>query len=162
MIRGVGVVLLAFLISACGHRQLDYVAKPEAGMTWGQASSIVERGFYEDFGKRKPVAVLVTDNYIVLSDGTISEGSGVASTMPIGSGAIAVGSSTVVTKEAGQRLYFSSLGKPTIHQHRMKERYAVMIRSVEGANLRVLFFRSQTRAQEFADAIEYLRLNHVG
>lgn len=155
-----GIVLLAVFISACGHRQLEYVATPEAGMGWDKASLLVEQGFYEDFGKRKPMAVLVTDDYIVLSDGTISEGRGVASAVPVGSAAFAVGSSTVVTKEAGQRLYYSSLGVPTVHQHRLKKRYAVIIRSVEGANLRVVFFRSQFRAQEFASAIEFLRLNH--
>lgn len=151
------VVMVAVLAAGCGHQRLDYSAQAPTGMKWAEAAAIVEQGFYEDFGKRKAAAALVGEEFITLSDGTISTGQGFAAAVPVGIGAIASGSSTVTTREAGQRLYYRSMGKPSVFKRRMKDRYAVMVRSVEGANLRVVMFRSLARAEEFANALEYLR-----
>lgn len=152
--------MVAILAAGCGHQRLDYAAQAPAGMKWPEAAAIVEQGFYEDFGKRKAEAAMVGEDFITLSDGTISTGQGFATAAPLGAGAIAAGSSTVTTREAGQRLYYRSMGRPSVFKRRMKERYAVMIRSNEGANLRVVLFRSLPRAEEFANALEYLRTNH--
>lgn len=158
--RLLAIAMVALMATGCGHTRLDYAAQAPAGMDWQEAAAIVEQGFYEDFGKRKAEAALVGEEFIILSDGTISKGQSYGGATPIGTSVIAAGSSKVTTREAGQRLYYRSMGRPSVFKRRMKDRYAVMIRSEEGANLRTVFFRSLPRAEEFADAVEYLRTHH--
>lgn len=91
------VLLATVVIAGCGHTRMDYVGVAPAGMDRDQAVSIVEQAFYEDYSKTKPQSVAVTDEYILLSDGVVSNGTSFGSATAIGSGAIAAGSSRVVT-----------------------------------------------------------------
>ena len=89
--------LLTLLLAGCGSNRVDYTPAAPVGMTREKAIQVVEQGFYEDYGKKRPVHVEITDRYIVLADGFMSKGSGFASAVPVGTGAIAAGSSTTVT-----------------------------------------------------------------
>ncbi len=152
------VLITTLVLAGCGHTRMNYVGAPPAGMNREQAVSIVEQVFYEDYSKTKPQSVVVTDEYILLSDGVVSNGSSFGSATAIGSGAIAAGSSRVVTKEMGQRIYLRSIGDVGVFQHKMKKgRYAVVIRATDGSTLRAVRTRSLENAQRFADAIAYLK-----
>ncbi|MDP9511399.1 hypothetical protein Q7O56_20380 [Pseudomonas protegens] len=157
--RKIGIVLFtAMILAGCGHQQLAYTPKAVPGMDRQQAVAIVEQVFYEDFSKTRPQSVVVTDQYIALSEGLISKGTSYGSAAPLGTGAIAVGSSTVSTKEVGQRLYFNSMASINVYQQRVREgRYAVIIRAGDGGQQRVVKMRTLEKAQRFADALEYLR-----
>ena len=150
--------LLALCLTGCGSNLINYSPVAPIGMTKEQAAQAVEQGFYEDYGSKRPVHVAITDAYIVLSDGVVSKGSGLASAMPIGKGAIAAGSSTTVTKEMGQRIYFNNLGRTTIYQKRTNaNRYTVVLKAFDQSNIRAIHTRGLAQAQRFADAIEVLR-----
>ena len=156
------VLLATVVIAGCGHTRMDYVGVAPAGMDRDQAVSIVEQAFYEDYSKTKPQSVAVTDEYILLSDGVVSNGTSFGSATAIGSGAIAAGSSRVVTKEMGQRIYLRSIGDVGVFQHKMKKgRYAVVIRAKDGSQLRALRTHSLESAQRFADAIAYLKAHRA-
>lgn len=155
--------VLALCLAGCGSNLVNYSPTAPAGMTKDQAAQAVEQGFYEDYGKKRPVRVAITDAYIVLSDGVVSKGSGLASAMPVGNGAIAAGSSTTVTKEMGQRIYFNNLGRTTIHQKRTNaNRYTVVLRAFDQSDIRAIHTRGLVQAQRFADAIEVLRKPNSG
>ncbi|MCP6695892.1 hypothetical protein [Pseudomonas donghuensis] len=152
------ISLLLTVLSGCGSNRVDYTPMPPAAMTRQQAIEIVEQGFYEDYGKKRPVHVDVTERYILLADGVISKGSGFASATPVGTGAIAAGTSTTITKEMGQRIYFNNLGRTTIHQKRTNpNRCTVVLRAFDQSDVRAIHTRSLAHAQRFADAIEVLR-----
>lgn len=154
------VVLVALLLVACNHVRTGYDPVTRQGMTWDQAVSVVEQGFYEDYGPQKTAAVVITDQFIALDDGTISTGQGVAYAAPVFGGTGVVGSTTVRSRGVGQRLYFKSLGRVEVFRKKMRDhRFAVIITTSEGATARRVFFRSESRAEEFADAVEYLKQN---
>ncbi|WP_153050275.1 hypothetical protein [Pseudomonas sp. MF4836] len=151
-------MLAVAALAGCGSQPIDYAAKAQPGMTRERAVSVVEQVFYEDFSKKRPQYVEVTDEFILLSDGTISKSSGFATAAPIGNGAIAAGNSTTVTKAMGQRIYFRSLGTTTIHKTRGREgRYTVVIRNVDGSGLRNVHMRTQATAEQFIDAVQFLK-----
>lgn len=153
-------LLVALVLTGCGHKQLDYTPKPTPGMDRQQAVSIVEQVFYEDFSKTRPQSVVVTEQFIALSEGLISNGTSFGSAAPVGTGAIAVGSSSVSTREVGQRLYFNSMAVINVYQRRMKSgQFAVVVRGSDGGELRIIKTRSLEKAQRFADALEYLRVH---
>ena len=152
------ILLVVAALSGCGSQPIDYTAKAQPGMTRERAVSVVEQVFYEDYSKKRPQHVEVTDEFILLSDGTVSKSSGFASAVPIGGGAIAAGNSTTVTKAMGQRIYFRSLGSTTIHKVRGREgRYTVVIRSIDGGGLRNVHMRTQATAEQFIDAVQFLK-----
>ncbi|MGP5352531.1 hypothetical protein [Pseudomonas helleri] len=153
------VLLVTAVLAGCGHRQLDYVATPPPGMNHEQAVAAVEQGFYEDWNtKRRPQSVTVTDNYILLADGIVSDGSSFGSAAAIGNGAIVAGSSRVTTKEMGQRIYFGSIGGVVIYQHKVKKnRFVVIIQGADGGELRRINARNRQLAERFGNAISYLK-----
>lgn len=157
------VLLATLVLAGCGHTRLNYVGTPPVGMNRQQAVSIVEQVFYEDYSKTRPQSVVVTDEYILLSDGIVSSGSSFGSATDFGGGgAIAVGSSRVVTKEMGQRLYLRSIGDVGVFQNKVKKgRYVVVIRGVDGGQLRMLRMLSLENAERFSDAIAYLKANRT-
>lgn len=152
------ILLAVAALAGCGSQPINYTAKAQPGMTRERAISVVEQVFYEDYSKKRPQYVEVTDEFILLSDGTISKSSGFATAAPIGNGAIAAGNSTTVTKAMGQRIYFRSLGTVIIHKARGREgRYAVVIRGADGGALRNVYMRTQATAEQFVDAIQFLK-----
>jgi hypothetical protein len=157
--KRIGMILLALAaLAGCGSQPINYTAKAQPGMTRERAVSVVEQVFYEDYSKRRPQYVEITDEFILLSDGTVSKSSGFATAAPIGNGAIAAGNSTTVTKAMGQRIYFRSLGATTIHKARGREgRYTVVMRSIDGAALRNVYMRTQLAAEQFIDAVQFLK-----
>ena len=157
--RAFGVVLLVLILAGCGHSQTQYSPAPRAGMTWDRAVSIIEQGFYEDYGKERPESVKVTPEAIVLADGAITTATHAGTVVPIYGAAAVVGTTSARTVAAGQRIYLSSL-QPSIVAKRTgrDNRYAVIVRTAPGVTARRIFFRSEVRAEEFADALEYLRL----
>ncbi|MGY2234204.1 hypothetical protein ACW9ID_04255 [Pseudomonas gingeri] len=153
------VLLWVVVLTGCGHKQIEYTPRPVSGMDRQQAIDIVEQVFYEDFSKGRPQSVQVTEQFIALSDGTVSNGTTYGTAAPLGNGAVAVGSSTVTTKERGQRLYFSSISSVDLYQSNVRKgRYAVIIRAAEGGQVRTVRTLSLEKAQRFVDALEYLRI----
>jgi hypothetical protein len=151
------IMLLGALLFGC-HRFVDYSANPTSFSSSTEAIELLERIFHEDYGKQKVESVAIYPKYIILSDGIVSRSDGTAVAAPIGGGAIASGTTKTVTQHAGQRLYFSSLGKSTIHQRRLRSgRYVVIVRAHDGAELRKVSMRTLTDAERFVDAIEYLK-----
>jgi len=156
------IALAAVVLAGCGHRQLESVVTAPPGMDRQHAIAAVEQGFYEDWNNDRPQSVVVTDHYILLSDGVVSDGSSFASAVPIGTGAIAAGNSRVITREMGQRIYLSSLGEISIYEHKVKKnRFVVIIRSADGSELRKVNMRSLALAQQFAGAIAYLKAHRA-
>ncbi|MEX5343892.1 hypothetical protein [Pseudomonas sp. I2] len=152
----VGLTIMA--LAGCGHKPIDYSPAPPPGMTREQAVETVEQVFYEDFSKTKPQSVVVTEKFIWLSQGLVSKGTTVATADVIGNSAIGLGTSTVATREVGQRIYFNSIGKIGVFQRKMKSgQFAVVVRATDGSELRAVRMRSLEKAQRFADALEYLR-----
>lgn len=151
------VVVMAVVLSACGHAQINYT--PDPRMSLEEAVSTVEQVFLEDYvPAQRPDRVAVGPEYIVLSDGIVTRGSSVGAAAPLGNGAIALGSSQSVTREAGARLYYRSIGQVTLHARRFKSnRYAILIRNTEGAVLRRVNTTSQEKALRFIDALERLK-----
>ncbi len=153
----------ALLLSGCGHSKTVFTPAPESGMTWEKAVSVIERGFYEDYGRQKPQAVQVTDQAIVLSDGTVSTAVHSGTAVPVYGAAVLVGSSQVKTVAAGQHIYLASLLPSEVYKRNWRDnRYAVIVRTDPGVTSRRIYFRSERRAEEFADALEYLRLAASG
>ncbi|NWD29959.1 hypothetical protein HX793_09265 [Pseudomonas reactans] len=157
------VALMAFLLAGCGHKQLDYTAVPPPSMDRQKAIAAVEQGFYEDWNtKNRPQSVVITDQYILLADGVVSDGSSFGSAAVIGGGAIAASNSRVITREMGQRIYISSIGAVQIYQHKIKaNRFVVIVQELGGAELRKINVRSLSLAQQFADAIAYLKAHRT-
>lgn len=157
------VALVTLVLTGCGHRQLDYVAAPPPGMDHEQAVDAVEQGFYEDWStKARPQSVVVTDKYILLADGVVSDGSSFGSAAAIGNGAIAASNSRVTTKEMGQRIYWGSIGGVVIYQHKVKKnRFVVIIQSTDGGEIRRINARSLQLAERFGNAIAYLKAHRT-
>jgi hypothetical protein len=153
-------VLLACALAGCGSHVVDYSPTPLPANDKQQAASFVEQAFYEDAGRNRPSSVLVTDRYILLSNGLLSKTSSFGSAVPLGTGAIAAGDATTVTKEIGQRLYFNSMTSALIRQKNGRaNRFVVMLRRQDGSTLRAVNARSLMEAKRFADAFETLRLS---
>jgi hypothetical protein len=136
---------------------------PVPTTTFAEAQSIVEQVFLEDYvSDQRPQSVVVGAEYILLLDGLVTTGNSVASAAPIGAGAIAVGSSKSITREAGQRIYYNSLGESTLHSRKFKaNRYVILIRNAEGATLRRINTTNLGKAQRFLDALTYLRSQRI-
>lgn len=151
-------VVYAVLLAGCGHSQIGYTPVAPTGITTQQAASIVEQGFYEDYGQQKPQTAMVTDEFIGLSNGTITRGLTTGTAQAFGGVVVGLGSTFLRTEEINQRIYFRSLGVPIVSKRNGREnRYAVTIRLAEGVTARNVYFRSEQRAREFADALAFLR-----
>ncbi|MBD9671605.1 hypothetical protein IB275_13565 [Pseudomonas sp. PDM21] len=155
-------VIAISMLTACGHTQVAYTPSPRAGMDTKQAASIVEQGFYEDYGSEKAQSAMVTPEYIALSNGTVSRGVNVGQASAYNGVVVGLGSTFMTTQEINQRIYYRSVGAIQVYKKNMRDnRYAVIIRTSEGANARRIFFRSESRAEEFADAMEYLKRSYA-
>lgn len=160
--RNALILLAALAIGGCGHTQIAYTPTPRAGMDTKQAASIVEQGFYEDYGSEKAQSAMVTPEYIALSNGTVSRGVNVGQASAYNGVVVGLGSTFMTTQEINQRIYYRSVGAIQVYKKNMRDnRYAVIIRTSEGANARRIFFRSESRAEEFADAMEYLKRSYA-
>jgi len=155
------VALLAAALSGCGSQRIDYVPTSSHFNDRQQAADVVEQTFYEDFGKKfRPQSVFINEKVIVLSDGVISESTGYASAVPIGAGAIAAGSSKSVTKDANRRIYLNSIHDIAIYQRRGRaSRFTVVIRGSSNQELGSVRMGSLERAQQFSDAVAYLKVS---
>lgn len=156
--RYVIAILVSVLLSACGHTRIDYMPSVRAGADIKHSASIVEQGFYEDYGKQKPDSAMVTEEFIALSNGSVTNGVSISQAGIYGHALVGLGSTYLTTREINQRIYFRSVGDIWVYKHNGREnRYAVVIRSTEQTTDRRVFFRSEARAKEFADALEYLK-----
>lgn len=150
-------LLAAMMVAGCGSRLIEYKPSNNPSMTRKDAISIVEQVFYEDY-KQKPAHVEVTGEYLLLSDGIVSTTSGFASAVPAGNAVMAAGDSVTVTKSAGQRIYWRSLDKVTIHQRKGRtSRYILILRRADGGTLRHVGVFSLQTAQSFVDAVQVLK-----
>lgn len=158
MMRNIlAIALICTFLVGCGHSQIHYQPS-DRNLDWNKAVSIVEQGFYEDYGAQKTQAVAVTSEAIILSDGTISNSVGVSTVSPIAGSALIVGSSTTKTVSAGQRIYLNSLGDSMLMKRNGRDhRYAVIIRIKPGTTARTVFFRTEEQAKKFLDALQYLK-----
>ncbi|MEE1924412.1 hypothetical protein V0R50_22655 [Pseudomonas sp. 148P] len=149
----------AVLIAGCGSKRLDYSPAGSHISSRQQAVEVIEQTFFEDYSKKsRPQSVLVTEKVIVLSDGVISEGTAIGSAVPIGAGAIAVGSSKTVTRDAARRIYLNSIGDVSVFEKRGRSnRFVVVIRGIDGGTLATVRSTRLDRAKLFADAITYLK-----
>ncbi|WP_054908772.1 hypothetical protein [Pseudomonas sp. NBRC 111135] len=160
--RIAGLLFAALLLAGCGHTRVDYTPKPRPGMDTAQAASVVEQGFYEDFGKEKAQSAMVTPEYIALSNGTVSRGVNLGQASAYNGVIVGLGSTYMTTQDINQRIYFRSVGDIQVYKKNAREnRYAVIIRTVEQTTARRIFFRSESRAEEFADAMEYLKRSYA-
>lgn len=151
-------VVSAMLLAGCGHSQIAYTPVAPQGITTQQAASIVEQGFYEDYSQEKPQSAMVTAEFIGLSNGSVTRGLTTGTAQIYNGVAIGLGSTFLRTEEINQRIYFRSLGVPIVSKRNGRDnRYAVTIRLAEGVTARNVYFRSEQRAREFADALAYLR-----
>lgn len=152
------MALIYTALAGCGHSQIQYQPS-DRNLDWNKAVSIIEQGFYEDYGAQKTQAVAVTSEAIILSDGTISNSVGISTASPIAGSALIVGTSTTKTVSAGQRIYLNSLADSMLMKRNGRDhRYAVIIRIKPGATARSVFFRTEHQAKKFLDALEYLKV----
>lgn len=152
------LILMFALMAGCGHSKIAYTPVAPQGITTQQAASIVEQGFYEDYSQQKPQTAMVTEEFIGLSNGTITRGLTTGTAQAFGGVVVGLGSTFLRTEEINQRIYFRSLGVPIVSKRNGREnRYAVTIRLAEGVTARNVYFRSEQRAREFADALAFLR-----
>lgn len=151
-------VVSAMLLAGCGHSQIAYTPAAPQGITTQQAASIVEQGFYEDYSQEKPQSAMVTAEFIGLSNGTVTRGVTTGTGQVFNGVFVGLGSTFLRTEEINQRIYFRALGVPIVSKRNGRDnRYAVTIRLAEGVTARNVYFRSEQRAREFADALVYLR-----
>lgn len=152
-------MLLAVALTGCGHALVDYSPRPD--MSRAEAEQIIEQVFLEDYDQgQRPESVIFTDDYVLLADGVVTRGNSIGSAVPIGNGAIASGSSKYVTKQSGLRIYYSSLGRSTLHAKRARQnRFAILIKNREGSNIRRVSTTNERSAKRFLDALEYMRTN---
>lgn len=154
------LISLAAVLYGCGHSQTHYAPSARQGMTWDRAVSVIERGFYEDYGKERPESVHVTNEAIILSDGSITTAQHAGTAVPVYGAAVLVGSTSAKTIAAGQRIYLNSLAPAIVLKRNARDnRYAVIIRTNPGVTSRRVFFRTEQRAEEFADALEFVRMS---
>lgn len=150
-------IAFAALVSGCGHSQINYTPDNHPGMDTHQAASIIEQGFYEDFSQQKPQSAMVTPDFIALSNGTVSRGFTTGTATAYGGVVTGLGSTFIKTEDINQRIYFRSLGTPIVLKRNGRDnRYAVTIRMAEGSTARNVYFRSEARAKEFADALVFI------
>lgn len=150
--------LFTALVAGCGHSQISYTPVAPQGITTQEAASIVEQGFYEDYSQEKPQSAMVTQEFIGLSNGSVTRGLTTGTAQAYNGVVVGLGSTFLRTEEINQRIYFRSLGVPIVSKRNGREnRYAVTIRLAEGVTARNVYFRSEQRAREFADALVYLR-----
>ncbi|MFD2641882.1 hypothetical protein [Pseudomonas japonica] len=159
MFRVLVVVVLGLIAVGCKSQQVGYEPSGLSFNDRAQAIEVIEQGFFEDYSKKaRPQSVLVTDKVIILSDGIISEGAAFGSAVPIGAGALAVGSSKTVTRDAARRIYLNSIGSIPIFKSRTRSsRYAVIIRGQDGQELGSIRTTSLERAKRFADAVVFVK-----
>ncbi|MNJ37882.1 hypothetical protein D3C77_327180 [compost metagenome] len=159
-IKWAGIALLVAVLAGCGSQRLAYTPSGSHIADRAHAVEVIEQAFFEDYSKKsRPQSVLVTDKVIILSDGVISQGSSVGSAVPIGTGALAVGNSTVVTREASRRIYLNSIGEVTLYQKRGRSnRFVVIVRAIDGSPLASIRTFSLDRAKQFSDAITYVKV----
>lgn len=159
MLRVLLAAGVAALIAGCGSKRLNYSPVGSHIGSRQEAIEVVEQTFFEDYSKKfRPQSVLVTEKVIVLSDGLISEGTVVGSALPIGAGAIAMGSSKTVTKDAARRIYLNSISDVSVYEKKGRSnRFVVVIRGADGGTLATVRSTRLERAKLFADAIVYLK-----
>lgn len=151
-------VAAAILLAGCGHSQTGYTPVAPQGITTQQAASVVEQGFYEDYSQEKPQSAMVAAEFIALSNGSVTRGLTTGTAQAFNGVVVGLGSTFLRTEEINQRIYFRSLGAPIVSKRNGRDnRYAVTIRLAEGVTARNVYFRSEQRAREFADALVYLR-----
>jgi hypothetical protein len=150
------VLLLVFLLAGCSYSQIAYQPKTDIDRT--EAIAIIEQVLLEDYNAQlRPVEVRVGNEFIELHDGLVSKGSTIGSAVAVGYGAIGASNSTTVTRAAGQRIYFSSLGTSTLHSKRMRDnRHVILVRNREDIVLRKVRTTNLSRAHRFLDALAYL------
>lgn len=154
--------LFLVLLSGCGHSRIAYTPSAPVGITAQRAASVIEQGFYEDFSQQKPQTAVVTAEYVGLSNGSITRGFSTGTAQAYNGVVVGLGSTFMRTEEINQRIYFRSLGLPIVSKRNGREnRYAVTIRMSEGVTARNVYFRSEQRAKEFADAMVFLRDSSV-
>ncbi|MDD0972470.1 hypothetical protein [Pseudomonas fontis] len=159
MLKRMGIALLASLLVGCGSQKLSYTPVESRFVDRAHAVEVIEQAFFEDYSKgARPQSVLVTDKVIILSDGVISQGSSVGSAVAVGAGAFAVGNTTVVTRDAGRRIYLNSIGDISLYQKRGRDnRFVVIIRALDGSQMVSVRTRSLDRAKQFSDAIAFIK-----
>lgn len=156
--RLTALILASTLIVGCGHSQIGYTPVAPQGITTQQAASVLEQGFYEDYSQEKPQSAMVTEEFIGLSNGSVTRGLTTGTAQSYNGVVVGLGSTFLRTEEINQRIYFRSLGVPIVSKRNGRDnRYAVTIRLAEGVTARNVYFRSEQRAREFADALVYLR-----
>ncbi len=158
-IKWCAALMLVVTMAGCGSQRLSYAPSAEQISGRQEAVDFVEQSFFEDYGKKfRPQSVVITDKVIILSDGVVSEATELVSAVPLGTGAIAAGSSRSVTKDASRRIYLSSINSISIYQRRGRSsRFTVIIRGDDGRELGSVRTGSLERAKRFADALTYLR-----
>ena len=150
--RPFAIVTLMLLLSGCASKVVEYTPTK---ITAEQARSVIEQVLMEQPLKARPEQVVFTDQYIGYGSGIMSTSSGFASAMPIGSGAIASGSSVTSSKSVQTRIYYNSIGTVTLHLRR--GRWIVQTRNMAGTVINKCLVDTQQKAERFVDAMTLLK-----
>jgi hypothetical protein len=141
------VILASLFLAGCAST----VAHQASPMTVTQAQAVIEQVVMEQPPKHRPAAVVFTDAYIALSQGTVSNGRAVA--VPVYG--FAVANARSVSIERSTLLYFNTIADTRLHKKR--DWYVLDVVDDEGRILQRVYCRDETKAHRFVDAIAALR-----
>ena len=146
------IVAAALLLTGCAAKLVEYRPMP---ISDEQARSVIEQVFMEQPPNLRPEQVFFTDEYVGYGSGIVSTSSGLASAVPIGTGALAVGSSVTSSKAAQTRIYYNSIA--TVSLYSKRGRWVVQTRNQPGSVLNSSRVDTQRKAQRFVDAMMHFK-----
>lgn len=146
------VVCCLFIIEACTAQLVGYTKNKISDQDL--AVRDIEQVFYEQPAKHRPESIVVTDDYLGLSSGTMVETKGLGFARGVsGNSLIGIGTSKSYINNIKERIYFNSIGKISLFQKRGW--FIVQIQRSDGHVFRRIYTRDKGKAVNFISAIYY-------
>lgn len=142
---------LVLLLSGCAAQQIPYAPEPTANKN--DAQRIIEQVTMEQPTKYRPQNVLVTDDYIAFDEGYTGKTVGSATAI----NNTAVGYAVTKGKNVGSRLYFNSLGVPTLYKKRGW--FVVQLVDSNDQILKRLYTRDEAKAEALIDSVVFFNIH---
>lgn len=114
----------------------------------------IEQVFYEQPAKYRPESIVVTDDYLGLSSGTVVETKGVGLARGLSNNLlVGIGSSKSYVNNIKERIYFNSIGEISLFQKRSW--FIIQVRHSDGRIFHNIYTKDKSKAVNFISSIYY-------
>ncbi|PPK49969.1 hypothetical protein BY454_14017 [Marinobacter persicus] len=137
-------------LSGCGTSPMKY--QPETDISYSQAVHVIDRLIMEQHSDWRPDFVEVTDRFILLGYGSVTQGG--ASGAFIGN--VAIGAHSSTTRVASDRIYFESIDDIILYSWKRKFRQWYVVSLLGNNRKHILRTRSLEEAKQMANALQVI------